>query len=618
MSNEEDPIAAWLRRRWLHRGCGGRWSRPRQLDLGRSARGGDVLELPPSPPPSSARVDGWRHLELARRSTRAGGAPGLGSRRSSGLQFSDRMRAEVMATLAQSDDDLVAPSAPPRTSSVSNPMRAAIEATLAMDDETIGELVIARASSSVDAAARGSSSVDASARSSLASAAQERGLRRRPFLCSDASAAEISNRMPRRGSRTSCGATPSWPPPCAPLPATAPGRRGASPSPVAAALAASRPRGRRRRGNKGFLSGSERPGRSELVSVRDDESFVEDFDENSATVAVGVPLAQEGQLPSSEGKQTSPKTAAEVLALRQRVEALERSSAGSPPQDRRRVTLSALPGDEGAGVAPPLTTMKSSKELSEELALQAKPLKLTRPDRVHGHPISRPSRADDKDYLVQTIVEHPKAAQARAESTRRVHRRQAGEHRRPDPPRTGGGWAAAAGACAPPQSIRGSSGLTRVVELTLANAQNDALPTLAKKQRRFSTVVKQKAELEATMASLNDASLPPSIAGAAAAAAASDRAKLNWKTAKAVKNQVKMTRRWHKDSNRWWRRLRHNCTSGHTLLAGLFFRGNAGFSRADGAIPLLVPRARDARARDDVHPALRHRRRPQLELYNYT
>ena len=79
-----------------------------------------------------------------------------------------------MATLAQSDDDLVAPSAPPRTSSVSNPMRAAIEATLAMDDETIGELVIARASSSVDAAAKGSSSVDASARSSsLASAAQE-------------------------------------------------------------------------------------------------------------------------------------------------------------------------------------------------------------------------------------------------------------------------------------------------------------------------------------------------------------------------------------------------------------------------------------------------------------
>ena len=41
-----------------------------------------VLELPPSPPPSPPRqleVDGWRHLELARRSTRAGGAPGLGS-----------------------------------------------------------------------------------------------------------------------------------------------------------------------------------------------------------------------------------------------------------------------------------------------------------------------------------------------------------------------------------------------------------------------------------------------------------------------------------------------------------------------------------------------------------
>ena len=44
--------------------------------------------------------------------------------------------------------------------------------------------------------------------------------------------------------------------------------------------------------------------------------------------------------------------------------------------------------------------------------------------------------------------------------------------------------------------------------------------------------------------------------------------------------QVKLTKRWHGDVDRWYKRLWLTCKVSHTLLAGLLFRGTAGFSRA--------------------------------------
>ena len=53
-----------------------------------------------------------------------------------------------------------------------------------------------------------------------------------------------------------------------------------------------------------------------------------------------------------------------------------------------------------------------------------------------------------------------------------------------------------------------------------------------------------------------------------------------WGRARAVRMQVKLTKRWHRDVDRWYKRLLLTCTQSHTLLAGLVYRGAAGFSRA--------------------------------------
>ena len=53
-----------------------------------------------------------------------------------------------------------------------------------------------------------------------------------------------------------------------------------------------------------------------------------------------------------------------------------------------------------------------------------------------------------------------------------------------------------------------------------------------------------------------------------------------WAKARAVKTQVTLTRRWHTDVDKWYKRLWLTCKGSHTLLAGLFFRGTVGFSRA--------------------------------------
>ena len=41
-----------------------------------------------------------------------------------------------------------------------------------------------------------------------------------------------------------------------------------------------------------------------------------------------------------------------------------------------------------------------------------------------------------------------------------------------------------------------------------------------------------------------------------------------------------LTKRWHRDVNTWYKRLWLTCKGSHTLLAGLFYRGSVGFSRA--------------------------------------
>ena len=53
-----------------------------------------------------------------------------------------------------------------------------------------------------------------------------------------------------------------------------------------------------------------------------------------------------------------------------------------------------------------------------------------------------------------------------------------------------------------------------------------------------------------------------------------------WAKARVVKTQVTLTKRWHRDVNTWYKRLWLTCKGSHTLLAGLFYRGSVGFSRA--------------------------------------
>ena len=53
-----------------------------------------------------------------------------------------------------------------------------------------------------------------------------------------------------------------------------------------------------------------------------------------------------------------------------------------------------------------------------------------------------------------------------------------------------------------------------------------------------------------------------------------------WKRAQIGKDQIILSRRWHKDHDRWYKRLRLSCQGSHTALAGLVYRGAGGLSRA--------------------------------------
>ena len=60
-----------------------------------------------------------------------------------------------------------------------------------------------------------------------------------------------------------------------------------------------------------------------------------------------------------------------------------------------------------------------------------------------------------------------------------------------------------------------------------------------------------------------------------------------WAKARAVKTTVKLTRRWHKDVDTWYKRLWLTFQGSHTLLAGLLYRGTVGFSRAQTVMMIL-------------------------------
>ena len=53
-----------------------------------------------------------------------------------------------------------------------------------------------------------------------------------------------------------------------------------------------------------------------------------------------------------------------------------------------------------------------------------------------------------------------------------------------------------------------------------------------------------------------------------------------WKRFKLGKDQLVLTKRWHKGHNRWHKRLWLSCQTSHTALAGLVYRGAGGLSRA--------------------------------------
>ena len=53
-----------------------------------------------------------------------------------------------------------------------------------------------------------------------------------------------------------------------------------------------------------------------------------------------------------------------------------------------------------------------------------------------------------------------------------------------------------------------------------------------------------------------------------------------WKRAQLGKDQIILSRRWHKDHDRWYKRLRLKFQGSHTALAGLVYRGAGGLSRA--------------------------------------
>ena len=95
----------------------------------------------------------------------------------------------------------------------------------------------------------------------------------------------------------------------------------------------------------------------------------------------------------------------------------------------------------------------------------------------------------------------------------------------------------------------------------------------------------------ARTASVNDTAAAPSAATATVLAAFGGGAKptglQRWKQAKAKTNNTLLTKRWHKDVDRVWKRLGLACISNHSLCAGITTRGVPGFTRAQTVMILV-------------------------------
>ena len=68
---------------------------------------------------------------------------------------------------------------------------------------------------------------------------------------------------------------------------------------------------------------------------------------------------------------------------------------------------------------------------------------------------------------------------------------------------------------------------------------------------------------------------------------AAHRIQERWRTAKTAAQTDIITRRWHKDVDRVWKRMCLACTSSHTLCAGIFHRGAPGYTRAQTVMVLI-------------------------------
>ena len=66
------------------------------------------------------------------------------------------------------------------------------------------------------------------------------------------------------------------------------------------------------------------------------------------------------------------------------------------------------------------------------------------------------------------------------------------------------------------------------------------------------------------------------------------RAAVRWRQAKLVADQELLTKRWHKDVNRGYKRLWLFFKDSHTLMAGVIYRGVGGYTRAQTVMVLLV------------------------------
>ena len=61
-------------------------------------------------------------------------------------------------------------------------------------------------------------------------------------------------------------------------------------------------------------------------------------------------------------------------------------------------------------------------------------------------------------------------------------------------------------------------------------------------------------------------------------------AAVRWKQAKLVAQQQVLTKRWHKDVDRGYKRLWLGFKDSHTLLAGVFYRGSSGCVSVRGLV----------------------------------